>query len=226
MTDEIMPGSAVPAVAAGPTASAASAAGEQSGGWSATPAPADWRSAFPAEWGDRLKNMNSAEDAARALERGLAYTPALRPEDVELSYPEDVRVDEGVRDNFRRFCVEKGLTPTQAQALVDWQIAANREIAEAALAAGTADLRKRWGSRFEENSARALRAVTALDRGMGGRLSETLAASGMGNNPVLVEAFHAVGALLSEDVLSGGRAAPAEDRPETAEETYQNMFRR
>ena len=130
MTDEIMPGSAVPAVAAGPTASAASAAGEQSGGWSATPAPADWRSAFPAEWGDRLKNVNSAEDAARALERGLAYTPALRPEDVELSYPEDVRVDEGVRDNFRRFCVEKGLTPTQAQALVDWQIAANREIAE------------------------------------------------------------------------------------------------
>lgn len=224
MADEIMHGSTDSAVAAGPTASAG---GEKTPvPDAADSAPADWRSAFPPDWGDRLRKVNSAEDAARALERGLAYTPALRPEDVELTYPEGVRVDEGVRDNFRRFCVDKGLTPAQAQALVDWQIAANREIAEAALAAGTADLRKRWGSRFAENSARALRAVTALDRGMDGRLSEALAASGMSNNPVLVEAFHAVGTLLSEDALSGGRAAPADDRPETAEETYKNMFRR
>lgn len=226
MTDGMMHGSPDPAVSGGSTVPAALAGGETSEGFGAPAASGDWRSAFPADWGDRLKNVNSAEDAARALERGLAYTPALRPEDVELSYPEGVRVDEGVRDNFRRFCVDKGITPAQAQALVDWQIAANSEITEAALAAGTADLRNRWGSRFEENSARALRAVTALDRSMGGRLSETLAASGMGNNPVLVEAFHAVGTLLSEDVLSGGRAAPVEDRPETAEETYQKMFRR
>ena len=170
--------------------------------------------------------MDSAEDAARALERGLAYTPALRPEDVDLHYPEGVRVDEGVAENFRRFCVDRGITPDQAQALVDWQISANSEIAEAALAAGRAELRRRWGSRFEENSATALRAVTALDRRMQGRLSEALAASGMNNNPVLAEAFHAVGTLLSEDALSGGRAAPAAYGRETAEETYKNMFRR
>ena len=72
----------------------------------------------------------------------------------------------------------------------------------------------------------ALRAVTALDRRMQGRLSEALAASGKNNNPVLAEAFHAVGTLLSEDALSGGRAAPAAYGRETAEETYKNMFRR
>ena len=55
---------------------------------------------------------------------------------------------------------------------------------------------------------------------------EALAASGMNNNPVLAEAFHAVGTLLSEDALSGGRAAPAAYGRETAEETYKNMFRR
>ncbi len=193
---------------------------------SASTAPTDWRNAFPADWSDRLGQVDSAEDAARALERGLAYTPALRPEDVDLHYPEGVRVDEGVADSFRRFCVDRGITPDQAQALVDWQISANSEIAEAALAAGRAELRRRWGSRFEENSATALRAVTALDRRMQGRLSEALAASGMNNNPVLAEAFHAVGTLLSEDALSGGRAAPAAYGRETAEETYKNMFRR
>lgn len=192
----------------------------------AAPASADWRSAFPADWSERLGRAGSAEDAARALERGLAYAPALRPEDVNLQYPEGVRVDEGVADNFRRFCVDRGITPDQAQALVDWQINANSEIAEAALAAGRAELQRRWGSRFEENSATALRAVTTLDRRMQGRLSEALAASGMSNNPVLAEAFYAVGTLLSEDALSGGRAAPAASGLETAEETYRNMFRR
>ena len=46
----------------------------------------------------------------------------------------------------------------------------------------------------------------------------------MNNNPVLVEAFHAIGTLISTDALSGGRAAPAPDKPETAEETYNGMF--
>ena len=66
--------------------------------------------------------------------------------------------------------------------------------------------------------------MVALDKRMGGRLSETMAFNGMNNNPVLVEAFHAIGTLISTDALSGGRAAPAPDKAETAEETYNGMF--
>lgn len=186
--------------------------------------PEDWRSSLPAAWADKLKDVAGEEDAVKALERGLSYTPALKPEDVELKYPDGIQVDEGVRDNFRRFCVDKGVTPAQAQALLDWQLAANKEITDAVMAKGKAELQKLWGSRFEENSAKALKAVVALDKRMGGRLSETMAFNGMNNNPVLVEAFHAIGTLISTDALSGGRAAPAPDKAETAEETYNGMF--
>lgn len=187
--------------------------------------PEDWRSGLPAAWADKLKDVAGEEDAVKALERGLSYTPALKPEDVELKYPDGMQVDEGVRDNFRQFCVDKGITPTQAQALLDWQLAANKEITDAVMARGKAELQKLWGSRFEENSAKALKAVVALDKRMDGRLSEALAFSGMNNNPVLVEAFHNIGTLISPDALSGGKAAPAPDKPETAEETYNGMFK-
>ncbi len=194
-------------------------------GGAPTSQPTDWRTGFPEAWGEKLKDVESADDALKALERGLSYTPALKPEDVELKYPDGMQVDEGVRDNFRQFCVDKGITPAQAQALLDWQLAANREIADAVMARGKAELQKLWGSRFEENSAMALKAVVNLDRRMGGKLSEALAFSGMNNNPVLVEAFHHIGTLISADALSGGKAAPAQDKAETAEETYIGMFK-
>lgn len=195
-----------------------------SSGTAPAPAP-DWRGTLPAAWADKLKDMGSEADAIKALERGMAYTPALKPEDVELRYPEGITVDKAVSDSFRRFCVDKGITPSQAQALLDWQLAANKEMHDAALAAGKAALQKQWGSRFEENSALALKAVTALDKRLGGRLSEALAFTGMSNDPAIVEAFHAVGSLISEDSLSGGTGAGASDKPESAEETYKNMFK-
>lgn len=191
-----------------------------------TPGPAaDWRGTLPAAWADKLRDMASEDDALKALERGLGYTPAQRPEDVELTYPEGLTVDKAVSDSFRKFCVDKGITPAQAQALLDWQLAANKEMRDAALASGKAALQKQWGSRFEENSALALKAVTALDKRLGGRLSEALAFTGMSNDPAIVEAFHAVASLISEDSLSGGTGAGASDKPESAEDTYKNMFK-
>lgn len=230
MADELDPGTG----AAAPVENGAAGTGaapEPAGAAAApTPAPAnapapDWRGALPAAWAEKLKEVGGEEDALRALERGLGYTPAQRPEDVELIYPDGLTVDKAVSDSFRRFCVDKGITPAQAQALLDWQLATNKEMHDAALAAGKATLEKRWGSRFAENSALALKAVTALDKRLGGRLSEALAFSGMKNDPVLVEAFHAVGSLIAEDSLSGGAAAGAADRPESAEDTYKNMFK-
>lgn len=226
MPDDLTPGTDAPQGGNGAESTVPATSPEPAGAGAAAPdTAADWRGGLPAAWAEKLRNMASEADALRALERGLGYTPALRPEDVNLRYPEGMTVDKAVSDSFRQFCVDRGITPDQAQALLDWQLAANKEMNDAALAAGKAELQKLWGSRFEENSALALKTVTALDKRLGGRLSEALAFTGMNNNPALVEAFHAVGTLIAEDSLSGGTAAAAADRPESAEETYTRMFK-
>lgn len=184
----------------------------------------NWLDSLPEGWRDELKDV-SADDALDALKRGLGYKPAASIDDVTLTMPQDMQVDADVQKSFKQLCVDQGITPAQAQALVDFQIASNKEITDAIIADGQAKLTEAWGSRFEANRGVALKAVTALDRRMGGRLAEAMAASGMANNPTIVEAFYEIGRLISEDTLSGGTGASAPDRAETAEDTYKNMFK-
>lgn len=192
-----------------------------------TTPPADWRTSLPDGWGDKLKDVESAEDALKALERGLGYTPAEKVEDITLKYPDSFKgqVDQGVEDNFRQFCVDNGITPAQAQKLLDWQLGANKEITDKIIADGVKELRSEWGSRFEENKATALKAFTALDKRMGGRLATSIEGRDMANSPVFVRAFHEIGKLLSEDVLSGGSGTAPSDAQESAVDTYKGMFK-
>lgn len=187
----------------------------------------DWRSSLPEAWADKLKDVESADDAMKVLERGLGYKPAEKAEDIELKYPESFKgkVDEGVESGFRDFCVKQGITPGQAQALLDWQLCADKEIRDKLIEDGTSALRETWGNRFDENRGAALKAFTALDRRMGGELSGTVSGHGMANDPVFVRAFYEIGKLLSEDTLSGGSGAPSPDVAENAEDTYKQMFK-
>lgn len=189
----------------------------------ATQPPADWRAALPESWRDMLKDAADEESARKVLERGLNYNPASKPEDVVLKYPEGIQVDEGLNKNFQQFCVDKGITPSQAQELLNWQIAANKSAIEAVRASGEKELREKWGPRYEENTAQGLKAVVALDKQMGGRFAEALAYSGMNNNPTMVEALHIIGNSISEDTLSAGAGASAPDKPESAVDTYTAM---
>ncbi|WP_337430842.1 hypothetical protein [Bilophila sp.] len=190
-------------------------------------AVSNWRASLPEGWADKLKDVESADDAIKALERGLGYKPAEKADDIVLKYPESFKgkVDEGVEAGFRDFCVKQGITPGQAQALLDWQLGADKEIRDKLIEDGTNALRETWGSRFDENRSAALKAFAALDRRMGGDLSGTVSGHGMANDPVFVRAFCEIGKLLSEDTLSGGNGAPSPDAAESAEDTYKNMFK-
>lgn len=192
-----------------------------------TTPPADWRAGLPEGWGEKLKDVGSAEEALKALERGLGYCPAEKVEDIALKYPDSFKgqIDQGVENCFRQFCVDNGITPAQAQKLLDWQLGANREITDKIIADGVKELRSEWGSRFDENKATALKAFTALDKRMGGRLATSIEGRDMANNPVFVRAFHEIGKLLSEDVLSGGSGTAPSDARESAVDTYKGMFK-
>ena len=171
--------------------------------------------------------MGSAEEALKALERGLGYRPAEKVEDIALKYPDSFKgqIDQGVENGFRQFCVDNGITQDQAQKLLDWQLGANKEITDKIIADGVKELRSEWGSRFDENKATALKAFTALDKRMGGRLATSIEGRDMANNPVFVRAFHEIGKLLSEDVLSGGSGTAPSDARESAVDTYKGMFK-
>lgn len=189
-------------------------------------APAeDWRQSVPEAWREVLKDVATPEDAFAALQRGMGYQPVAKAEDVKLDMPEGVAFDQGVQDNFKEFCVTNGITAKQAQALLDWQLGANKEITDKIIADGQQTLKASWGSRAEENRATAMRAVTALDRRMEGRLAAALGnGMGLANNPALVEAFYHMGQLMSEDTLGGGMpAAPVQ--PETPEQSYKGAFK-
>ena len=130
-----------------------------------------------------------------------------------------------MENGFRQFCVDNGITQDQAQKLLDWQLGANKEITDKIIADGVKELRSEWGSRFDENKATALKAFTALDKRMGGRLATSIEGRDMANNPVFVRAFHEIGKLLSEDVLSGGSGTAPSDAQESAVDTYKGMFK-
>lgn len=189
------------------------------------PASQDWRASLPEAWREKVKDMASLEDVEKALERGMGYAPASSVEEIKLKFPEGFSVDDGVSKRFKEVCVELGITPAQAQSLVEYQIGANREIVDSVIADGSKKLKESWGSRYDENTAQALKAVTALDRRMGGRLSEALAFSGMNNNPALVEAFYEIGKLTSEDSLAGGSPAVSPDQPESPADSYSGLFK-
>ena len=97
-----------------------------------TTPPADWRAGLPEGWGEKLKDVGSAEEALKALERGLGYRPAEKVEDIALKYPDSFKgqIDQGVENGFRQFCVDNGITQDQAQKLLDWQLGANKEITD------------------------------------------------------------------------------------------------
>ena len=192
----------------------------------ATPV-ADWRASMPEGWADKLKDVESADDAMAALERGLSYNPVKSADEIKLAFPESFKgqVDEGVQQNFRELCVKEGITPAQAQALLDWQLGANKEITDKLIETGTQALKDAWGSRFDENKAVALKAFTALDKRMGGELSGSLAGRNMANDPAFVRAFYEIGKLISEDSLSSGALPSAADVRESPEATYSNMFK-
>ncbi|MBB5143949.1 hypothetical protein [Desulfovibrio intestinalis] len=214
------PQNAAPAPAAPP---AAQPDGNPAQPGNAEAPAADWKATLPESWRDMLKDAADEESARKILERGLNYNPAASPDDVALTYPDGLQVDEAVSGDFKRFCVDNGITASQAQALLDWQIGASKQIADTVIANGQSDLRGKWGHNYDANTAQALKTVVALDRHMGGRLAETLAFTNMNNNPVLVEAFHHIGQLISEDQLSSGQAATSPDKAESAEETYKSL---
>ncbi len=190
-----------------------------------TPAPAEphWSSSLPEALRDLAKDFGTAEEAKAALERGKGYTPATKVEDITITFAQDVQVNQAEQDSFKKLCVEKGITPSQAQDLATWQLDSQRTAMAAHKVQSENTLRAEWGQNYEANTGIALRALTNLDRKMGGTLAPTLRASNMHNDATFIRALYTVGTMLQEDTLNGTEGS-APQNTETAKQAFEGMF--
>ncbi len=207
--------------AAGGQQATGTQAGAQAAGTEAAGAEgqgAHWSQSMPEAWREAVKGFGTPEEALQALQRGSGINPAAKPEDIDLGWPEGTQVDTAQEGRFKQECVRLGVTAEQAKALAHWQL---KEVADAKaelLRTGEADLRSRWGTHFDANRQAALGALTMLDRKMEGRLAPAFAAIGAADDPVIIEALHALSTLVSEDSLGGASPSGGGTKPMSTEQ--------
>lgn len=187
--------------------------------------PAHWSNTMPAEFQDWAKDFGTVADAKAAMERAKAYKPATSVDEIVITSPEGVQINQDVQNNFKKLCVEKGITPQQAQALASWEAENNKAQTTKFIAASEASLRQFWGGNFDANRQTAFTALTTLDRKMGGTLAPALRETNMHNHPKMIEALYTMGTMIKEDGFAGTNPAPQHTQPEKAIDAFQGMFK-
>ena len=209
-------------VAAGTDTGAQDAGAQQAAeqDFQATP----WTDALPEDLRGDVEGLTSMDDLKAALKRGMEYKPATDIEQLVTTAPDGVSIDEGMNKAFRELGVKIGLTPAQAQELVNFEATQMAAAQKAAVEDATETLRQQWGTEFESKSAKATQAMLAIDAKMGGRMSAALGEGGLANSPTLIEAFAVLGEMISEDSLAGGSTGSSGQMPrETAVDMYRSM---
>ena len=126
----------------------------------------------------------------------------------DIVFPKDFKVNQESYASFGKVAVKAGLTQAQAQALVDWQIQEISEAKQALLEAGTEELQKEWGTKYEANQKAALGFVQRIDRLVGNEeFSKALNASGAAMHPGIVKGLYKMSEIISEDSIGAGAGA-------------------
>lgn len=120
----------------------------------------------------------------------------------------DIKLDDGLMNQFFQEAHRIGLNKQQAAALVRWQAQAAQEGSEAGviemeshLAQAQEAMRKEFGNAYEQNLDMAQQAAKQFG---GEELIELLNSTGLGNEPAVIKAFANIGKAISNDEVIGG----------------------
>ena len=139
---------------------------------------------------------------------------------VKINFPKDFDVSEGSLESFGEAVVKNGLSPKQAQALVDWQINEIKVQQQAMLKVGREELQKLWGQKFEANHKATIGVVQRIDRMLGNdEFSKALKMSGAALHLGVVKGLHKISEMISEDSMGQGSGAGATE----TEDAYQGI---
>lgn len=187
-----------------------------------------WYAALPESTHEALKGFETPEAAMEAAVRGKDYKPAKEVSEYTINFanqdPANAEASKEIGSKFAQFCFEKGIPPQVAQDLVTWQEDLAADANKAVVEAGTEELRKKWGPKYDQNRQGALVAITMLDKHMDGRLAPAMERLGLANDPVVVEALHLISTTISEDSLGATGAGGGNiDREEDPVTSYKKM---
>ena len=142
-----------------------------------------------------------------------------------LKAPDGVKVDDALKGSFADAAHKSGLTPAQAQGLMDWwnttAAAAGDQVNQARTQAQektVAALKQEWGTAYDQKLSLAKQ---ALDHYGGDALQRELDANGLGNSPVLARMLSKLGGQLQEDGVIGKGGGGGGDALSPAEASQQ-----
>jgi hypothetical protein len=164
--------------------------------------------------------------AADAVKPGAA-------QDVELKFPEGVKVNPKLVDAYKAKAKEFGLDSAKAQAIANL-VVEDRRAEKAAFEQQSKEQDQKWmealradkeigGAELEKNRAIAAKAI---ERFGSAELRKILEASGLGNHPDMVRAFVRAGKAISEDRIAGTAGTPgAPSDPDGLRARYPSNFK-
>ena len=156
-----------------------------------------------------LKAFKDPAEVAKAFldTKGKLQAPPESPDAYQLEIPEGVRVDEGFVKSAKTWAHQAGMSEAQFKAFAAPYIEAQRQVEQSmaqAEQAGIDGLKTEWGGQFDENVQTAKR---ALKQFAGEEFLAFLDQSRLGNNPIMIKTFVAIGKAISEDKLIEGDGA-------------------
>ncbi|MBQ9536606.1 MAG: hypothetical protein IJU79_02325 [Desulfovibrionaceae bacterium] len=136
---------------------------------------------------------------------------------VKIEVPEGTPIDDKTLGDFGKTAVKLGLTQTQAQELVKFQVSAIQRQREAIIDHGVKTLQRDWGAKASEYQQSVMTLIANIDRQMGNNaFSKALNSCGATCFPDVCKGLLLIAQSVSEDTMGKGGAGNASNRPETA----------
>jgi hypothetical protein len=168
-------------------------------------------------------DATKVETPAPAGEVKVPWPEPVKPEEIDLKFPEGEQVDESFVKTFKETCKSNGMTSKQAQALVDLQFKRAAEFRAAEAARLKAIDSKNMealksdpdfgAAKFEENMEVAKKGFVKYGSP---ELTRKLTAMGLQSDPEIVKHFHKLGLASGEAQTPRPPQTPPESK--TAEQ--------
>lgn len=160
--------------------------------------------------------------------------PNTSAEEISLQFPDGVVVDKALMDKFVPVAKELGLKSEQAQKLANMYMEQVKS-QQTAVTDAWASQQKEWqaanrkdadigGAKYDANVEVARSAIAKFG---GETLAKEIDALGIGDNPVLLKAWYAVGKAMATDKagLTGAKPGTADNDPEAGNrKMYPSMY--